>query len=434
MNYPALEVPYLGGGLLIAIISIVHVYVAHFAVGGALFLVLTEAKAYREKDQGMLEYVKGHSRFFVLLSLVFGALTGVGIWFIVGLVAPSATSQLINLFLWFWAMEYVPFFLELFAALIYYYGWDRLSPKMHLTVGWIYTGAAFASLVFINGILTFMLTPGDWPVTGNVWDAWLNPTAIPSAIMRSAVALAIAGLYGLLTSTRIRGEELRTKMIRYSAQWLWPAMVGLPLGGIWYFSQVPEPAVSQATGGAAAVTIFLFTSLALSALIFTFAYLGPYRDPKRFSFTLAVLFVLLGLFVTGTSEWVREAIRKPWVIYGVMYSNSLRPGDLPEINRVGILNSAKWARPVPAIPGSDPKTHRIAVGREVFRLECEPCHAVVGYNGIKDLVRGWNEEFTFEQLEHLDILKGFMPPFAGTEAERRALASYLASLNPKARR
>jgi len=35
MYYPHFDVPRLGGGLLIAIIAIVHVVIAHFAVGRA---------------------------------------------------------------------------------------------------------------------------------------------------------------------------------------------------------------------------------------------------------------------------------------------------------------------------------------------------------------------------------------------------------------
>jgi hypothetical protein len=34
------------------------------------------------------------------------------------------------------------------------------------------------------------------------------------------------------------------------------------------------------------------------------------------------------------------------------------------------------------------------------------------------------------QLDHLSSLKGFMPAFAGTEAERQALGAWLATLNP----
>jgi hypothetical protein len=35
------------------------------------------------------------------------------------------------------------------------------------------------------------------------------------------------------------------------------------------------------------------------------------------------------------------------------------------------------------------------------------------------------------QLDHLSSLKGFMPAFVGTEAERQALGSWLSALNPQ---
>jgi len=79
MNYPIWDVPMLGGGMLIGLVAIVHVFVSHFAIGGGLYLVLTERIARRDGDAGMLDFVKAHSRFFILLVLVFGAVTGVGI-------------------------------------------------------------------------------------------------------------------------------------------------------------------------------------------------------------------------------------------------------------------------------------------------------------------------------------------------------------------
>jgi len=79
MNYPVWEPFMLGGGLVIGIIAILHVFVSHFAVGGGLFLVLTERKAYRENNPALLDYVKSHSKFFVLVVLVFGAVSGVAV-------------------------------------------------------------------------------------------------------------------------------------------------------------------------------------------------------------------------------------------------------------------------------------------------------------------------------------------------------------------
>jgi len=125
-------------------------------------------------------------------------------------LAASSTS-LIHLFVWFWAREYVPFFAEITASLVYYYTCDRVSPRLHL-------------LVFINnGFLTFMLTPGAWPRTGNPWHACLNPGALPSLVMRTSVALALGGLFGLLAGSRLRDEGLRRRVVRYSATWLRPS-------------------------------------------------------------------------------------------------------------------------------------------------------------------------------------------------------------------
>ena len=81
MNYPVWQLEFAGGGLLIALIAIIHVYIAQFAVGGGLFLVLTEMKGLRENNRSIIEYVAAHTRFFVLMTMVLGALTGVGIWF-----------------------------------------------------------------------------------------------------------------------------------------------------------------------------------------------------------------------------------------------------------------------------------------------------------------------------------------------------------------
>ena len=48
-------------------------------------------------------------------------------------------------------------------------------------------------------------------------------------------------------------------------------------------------------------------------------------------------------------------------------------------------------------------------------------------------MKGWSRRLIDYQLQHLNELKGFMPPFVGTEEERQALAAWLASLNPMPR-
>lgn len=424
MNYPIWEIPFLGGAPVIAAIAILHVFISHLAIGAGLLLVLTERKAYRENDDGILAYTRRNAQLLILLSLVLGALTGVGIWFSISLVQPSGTSTLIHVFVWAWAIEWVFFLVEIVAAFVYYYAWDRLDRRSHLTVGWIYFGAAWMSLFVINGILTFMLTPGDWVETRNVWDGFFNPTFLPSLIVRTGVVVALAGLYALLTASFIREADLRSKMVRYASRWLAPAFVLLPLGGLWFFAEVPERARDLALGGAPTVTTFLAASLVLSLIVFAFSFAGSFWQPQRFTPVFALGLLVMGLFVTGTSEWVREAIRKPFIIYDYMYANSVLVDDADTLRIDGVLERARWATVKEVTP-----ENRVEAGEEYFHLQCGACHAVDGYNGIRPLVEGWSQGYTFDQLQHLDTLKEIMPPFLGTNEERRAVAAYLASLN-----
>lgn len=425
MNYPVWEPAYIGGGLVIGIIAILHVFVSHFAVGGGLFLPLTERKAYRENNPALLEYVKSHSKFFVLVTLVFGAVSGVGIWWAIGLVNPEATATLIHIFVWGWAIEWVFFIVEIAAAFIYYYGWDRMPPKTHLTVGWIYAVSAWMSLFVINGILTFMLTPGQWLESPSFWTAFLNPGMLPSCLVRTAVAVALAGVYGLATAATLSDIALRVDAVRYAAKWVLGGTLVIPLGGVWYITTLPPLAREISMGAAPAVTIFAGLSIFFSALVVLFTFFGPYQHPRYFNLTFAFVIAVMALSTTAVTEWVREAVRKPYIIYDYMYANTLRLNEVEEIRRQGILASARFVRHHAVDPQAP-----AASGEDVFRVQCASCHTVDGYNSIRFAVKGWRRGMIEYQLRHLNELKGFMPPFVGTEAELQALADWLLQLNP----
>lgn len=99
MHYPFWDVG-IGYGYLMAAIAVLHVFISHFAIGGGLYLVVVETAARKRGDQDTLGFLKRLSKFFILTSLVMGAITGVGIWFIIGLLNPAATEALIHNFVW----------------------------------------------------------------------------------------------------------------------------------------------------------------------------------------------------------------------------------------------------------------------------------------------------------------------------------------------
>ena len=156
-----------------------------------------------------------------MLTGVFGTVSGVGIWFAIGLTHPEATSTLIHNFVFGWAIEWVFFLVELTTAAVYYYTWNKIDAKLHLTVGWVYAGASVCTLIIINGILTFMLTPGDtWLAVAGTgheaskfWNAFFNPTYWPSLLLRSCVCASLAGIWALISASRIDGAQAASAQV-----------------------------------------------------------------------------------------------------------------------------------------------------------------------------------------------------------------------------
>ncbi|MCZ7600831.1 MAG: cytochrome ubiquinol oxidase subunit I [Gammaproteobacteria bacterium] len=201
MHYPWWNVPGLTAPMLIAVVAVLHIYVSQYAVGGGILLAIETSRAHREQDAEALGYLKRHAWFFILVTVVYGAVTGVGIWWTIGLASPLATEALIHIFVFGWAIEWCFFIIEIVAAFLFYYGWDRLRPRTHAAMGYIYAWAAWISLVLITAITGFQLNPGRWPESGGFWTAFLNPQFLPQTLARTGGSLLLACLYFYLHAT-----------------------------------------------------------------------------------------------------------------------------------------------------------------------------------------------------------------------------------------
>jgi mono/diheme cytochrome c family protein len=432
MNYPVWDVAF-GAGLLMALVAGLHVFVSHFAVGGGLFLVLTEWKARRSNDKELLGWLKAHTKFFVLTTVVFGAMTGVGIWFTIGLISPTATSDLIHIYVWGWAIEWVFFFLEITAALLYLYGWDKLEPRLHQWYGWIYFITAYASLVVINGIITFMLTPGHWIENHRFWSGFFNPTNWPSLAFRSCICLALAGIYALITASVQKDAALKARIVRWAALWTVPSLALLPLFAWWYIRRIPPDLWASARGAMPTGTMFAGLACVLLGVTLLLALLAL-AWPKRLHLAFALVVALVAFGAMDSFEFVRESVRKPYVIENYLYANSLYAGPMAgdggftvdKVSDAGVLKSARWVKIRELSPGN-----QVAAGREIFRVECASCHTPDSYRGIHQLLvqREWDQDTIKSMIGGLYLMhNGVMPPFAGTDAELDALAAYLATL------
>lgn len=408
MDYPfwSIGVPY---SFLMAAIAVLHVFVSHFAIGGGLFLVVSEASARKAGDTDRLAFLQRLSRFFVLATLVFGALTGVGIWFVIGLLSPTATEALIHNFVWAWATEWAFFVIEILAALLYFYGWNRVSARTHLAYGWIYFVAAWLSLVVINGIVTFMLTPGRWLETGDFWDGFLNPGYASALVLRTGICILLAGCFALAVATRMR-TEARPRLVRGAALWGIAGLVVATAGWAWYRVTIPDATLAllgeRLSIPARALDLLLPFTAALGAGL---ALHAAVPRVGRLPGGVALLMLALGAF--GSYEWFRESLRKPFVIQGYVYGNGIEVATAKSHSATGLL-------PAMAYRTSDPAV-------DLWRRSCASCHTLSGYNPVLPAYAGTDEAFVAASLRGLDTFRAPMPPFVGTDEERGILARWL---------
>jgi cytochrome bd-type quinol oxidase subunit 1 len=422
MNYPVWQLDFAGGGLLIALIATIHVFVAQFAVGGGLFLVLTELKGRRDKDPAIIAYLKRHTTFFMLLTLVLGSLTGIGIWFTISLISPAATSTLIHTFVFAWSVEWLFFLAEIISIFIYAYTFERLSARDHLAMGFIYFGCAWMSLFFVSGIIDFMLTPGSWLASGSFWAGFFNPTFWPALFFRTFLSFILAGLFGFLTAAAIKEHSLRHTLMRYCATWLLAPFLLLLASAWWYSRALPPTVKTMIFDLAPELEPFLMAFALCSALLVLGGLVMAMRLPAKVNRTLAGVMLLIGFLYLGAFEFIREGGRRPYIIYDYMYANSILKSDMATIGKKGLLHEARWVKHRALT------TPNQAVGKEIFDLLCLCCHSIGGpMNDIRPLT----EELPAPEIEKVLATMGkgrpYMPPFPGTPEEGQALVRYLST-------
>lgn len=434
MDFPVWFVDYITAPILIPLVAIPHVITAQFAVGGGIILADLVQRAYRNDRPDVLDFMRSVARYFVLITIVFGAVTGVGIWWTIGLTSPAATGTLVRLFAFFWAAEWMMFLIEIAAAFVFYYYWDELSPGSHVAVGWTYALAGWLSLVLITGITSFMLTSGEWTPGTSAWTAFLNPSFLPQTLIRTGGSLAIAALgVGVFISFEEANFELKDTVVREISKWALAGMLLIVIGGVWYFFVLPARVQLNLVR---APVLLVMTGLNFGVTILILGALGSgYVNGSRW-ITPPAAFMLFaaGMLAIGSGEFLREGSRKPYLIQDYMYSPGVHVSEVQTIRREGFVEHSPWlkehlSRSVEGFgerPLRDlPEAARRHVGKALFRYHCGSCHATVGYNGIRPIVRPWTEEMIHETARRLHRANPAMPPWFGSEAEREMLAEYL---------
>ncbi len=446
MHYPWWYVPFLTSPMLIAIVSVLHIVVSHYAVGGGMFLAFETRFAYKSGNNNYLDYLHRHAWFFILVTVVYGAITGVGIWWTIGLASPLATETLIHTFVFAWAMEYVFFILEIVSAFVFFYFWGKLTEKTHLLAANIYAFSAWMSLFIITGITAYMLNPGAIPSDQSMWAGFFNPQLIPQVLARTGGAFLLTSLYVFLhASFKVKDKDLRNLIEKRSAKpALWGAIF-VTLGGIGWYLMLPESA-KAALAAASVLNVLMVLIFALTAAVFALMYFGPYKNPGWLSPGFAILFFICGFAAISTGEYVREAVRKPYIIYNDVLGNQIRAREIPGLIKIGYLEGGRWtyawmkSNYPQVFTGENidekllfelPEPDQLQIGAVLFQYHCNDCHALrEGYSPVGHMIRGWTREMIKSTVMHPEKAAFFMPPFAGTPEEAEILTEFLEKLAP----
>lgn len=407
-------------GMVIGGIGVFHVFVAQFAIGGGLLMCWLQWRAQKHDDVLARRFLDSYFQVLVLISFVVGALTGVGMWLTSIQVSPRTIGAMVDEFHWIWAIEWTFFLVEVVAGYTFYRCKDRLRDSTRMLLLLTYSLAAWFSLFWINGILSWQLTPGTWTESGGVWHGFFNPSFWPSLFYRTFVSLTLGGLVALAVVHTMRelSRGDRAQLMRTCARVLLP-MLAMPITGLWYLATIPEDSRSWLMGGSVAMTMALAISAGASTLVGLYVATGIWKRNLYVSMSTAMLLLALAFGATGAGELVREGARKPYTIRDTLYANSLTHSDVKRMRIAGSVADDPW-------PLRDPAPHAVLrTGQKVFRLQCSVCHTLNGANGVDHLVATWKADQMRMNLAMLQNTKAFMPPFAGTPDELESLVQFL---------
>jgi hypothetical protein len=145
------------------------------------------------------------------------------------------------------------------------------------------------------------------------------------------------------------------------------------------------------------------------------------RMPSGINRGMAAVMLVIGLFYIGGFEFIREGGRKPFIIQDYMYSTSILKKDMAKVAQLGVLQNAKWVE-----HREITDTNLAAAGREVFNLLCQSCHSVGGpLHDIKKLTARVSPAEMDLIISTMGTQRPYMPPFIGTEQEKKALYYFL---------
>ncbi|XOF34864.1 MAG: cytochrome ubiquinol oxidase subunit I [Candidatus Electrothrix sp. YB6] len=422
------QFPVLGNSIIMAVVILIHVFFAFFAVGGTILSVMAECWGSRKKDNDFLRLARTLSGFLSDMMKINGVLGVAIVVLTIGLWSQFG-AFLYSVQFWPFLAEGAVFLFLMIASVIYHNTWDSASRGLHIFYGLCSSFFALAAGFLINGIWAFMLVPDKWLETQTRWDAFFTPILVESTLHILLPCLINASLIVFLwtywKSNRAKEDQMYyNKMNRFAAVIGGSFLFLQPLSGLSFLFKVksatekldtPSPWSQLWTAdGMARPFLIAMITLAVLAMIGAILYWVLKHEKGRKFLAMASVCMFVAFFM---GAFTRERARKPYLVWGTMYMNQqLTAKEMDAAKKVTAVSDA-------------PLT-----GEQVFiDQQCMSCHSFKGQGGSigPDL-----STLSRPELNDKNNLMDFilqppapanmaMPPFSGTEQELEAIAEYL---------
>jgi cytochrome d ubiquinol oxidase subunit I len=195
-----------------------HIILAALGIGLPALTVFAEWRALRTGDPHYRELARRWAKATGVLFAV-GAVSGTVLSFEMGTLWPKFMDTYGQVFGAGFAMEGIAFFIEAIFIGIYLYGWDRLSPRVHLLTGLPIVVAGLASAFFVVTVNAWMNQPRGFRLAaqGRVTDvdplaAMFNPA---TPVQATHLILATLMVCGFIVASVYAVPLLRGRGDRY---------------------------------------------------------------------------------------------------------------------------------------------------------------------------------------------------------------------------
>jgi cytochrome d ubiquinol oxidase subunit I len=185
-----------------------HIIFAAVGIAMPLMMVIAEWKWQRTGDAIYLDLAKRWSKGSAILFAV-GAMSGTVLSFELGLLWPEFMRYAGAIIGMPFSLEGFAFFTEAIFLGIYLYGWERISPRMHLLSGVMVAVSGVVSGIFVVMANAWMNSPAGFrlvngvptdidPIAGMFNPAAFSQTLHMSIAAYAATGIAVAGIHALM--------------------------------------------------------------------------------------------------------------------------------------------------------------------------------------------------------------------------------------------